>query len=125
MEEDSTRCALALLTKGGGTHWGEQVPPRQRKDWGESQALQASKRVFGRFSLYRVKNDAQVFFVPICADTQISLRKGTVTALTAARKSRRPPVTDPLQGVGRLRVGCWWGRRPNRCITREGATGEP
>ena len=102
------------LTKGGGTHWGEQVPPRQRKDWGESQALQASKRVFGRFSLYRVKNDAQVFFVLICADTQISLRKGTVTALTRARKSMRRSVTHPLRGLRTREVGCWWGRRPNR-----------
>ena len=113
------------LTKGGGTHWGEQVPPRQRKDWGESRALQASKRVFGRYPVYGLQNDAQVFFVLICADTQISLRKGTVTALTAARKSIRRSVTDPLRGARERAVGCWWGRRPNRCSTREGATGEP
>jgi hypothetical protein len=113
------------LTKGGGTHWGEQVPPRQRKDWGESRALQASKRVFGRYPVYDLQNDAQVFFVLICADTQISLRKGTVTTPTPARKSMRRDVTDPLRGVRERAVGCWWGRRPNRCITREGATGEP
>lgn len=39
------------LKEGGGTHWGEQVPPRQRDDWGEYGALQASKRVFGRYSV--------------------------------------------------------------------------
>ena len=79
MEEDSTRCALALLTKGGGTHWGEQVPPRQHKDWGESRVLQASKRVSGRNPAYGLQKDAQALFVLICADIQISLRKSTVT----------------------------------------------
>src|SRR6185436_14811805 len=97
-----------------------QVPPRQRKDWGESRALQASKRVFGRYPVYGLGKDAQALFVPICADVQISLRKGTVTAPIRARKSMRPGVTHPLRGARRREVMCWWGRRPNRCTNREG-----
>jgi hypothetical protein len=75
------------MREGGGTHWGEQVPPRQRKDWGESRALQAAKRVFGRYSAYGLAKDAQASVVLICVDIQFFLRKGTVTALTHARMS--------------------------------------
>lgn len=35
------------VNEGGGTHWGEQVPPRQHDDWGESHVPQATKRRSG------------------------------------------------------------------------------
>jgi len=72
------------------------------------------------FSVGLPKRCASIF-VLICADVQFSLRKGTVTALTTARKSMRPAVTDPLQRRRSRAVWCWVGQatQPMHAIAKE------
>lgn len=61
------------LKEGGGTHWGEQVPPRQRKDWGESRALQASKRNVRAVLSVGVTGPCASTFCPhLCRHSEIS-----------------------------------------------------